>query len=245
MTHNAMKPSERIFVALDTADLNQALTLAHDLDGLVGGFKLGMEFFTALGPDGVREVAELGHRVFIDLKFHDIPATVAKAVKSMLPLKPFMLTVHASGDNSMMRAAADAAGDSRDRPLVVAVTVLTSFDDDDLATIGINSTVEQQVLRLAQLAKDCGLDGVVCSALEVEALRARWGPDFRLVVPGIRPAQAADDQKRTMTPANAVAVGADYLVIGRPITTAANPAQAARRIVAELEAYDTLLCSAS
>ncbi|MCH7936931.1 MAG: orotidine-5'-phosphate decarboxylase [Proteobacteria bacterium] len=235
-----MDPSDRIFVALDTPDLDKALALAEGLRGLVGGVKLGKEFFTAQGPAGVKAVSALGLPVFLDLKFHDVPATVAKAVKSMLPLKPFMLDVHASGGETMMRAAVDAVGnapgDSKDRPLVLAVTVLTSLGDDDLAAIGINGTVEKQVLRLAQMAKDSGLDGVVCSALEAEALRAAMGPDFKLVTPGIRPDwAAADDQKRIVTPSEAIKNGADYLVIGRPITETQDPADAARRIADEID----------
>lgn len=230
-----MKPSDRIFVALDTTDLESALALGRSLKGLIGGVKVGKEFFTALGPDGVRAVTALGLPVFLDLKFHDIPATVAKAVKSILALKPFMLNVHASGGETMMRAAVDAAGNGPDKPLVVAVTVLTSLGDDDLAATGIKDTVENQVLRLARMAKDCGLDGVVCSALEAEALRTQMGDGFKLVVPGIRPDwAAANDQKRVVTPSQAVGLGADYLVIGRPITAAPDPANAAKRIADEL-----------
>ncbi len=231
-----MKPSDRIFVALDTVDLDRALALGRGLQGLVGGVKLGKEFFTALGPDGVRAVGELGVAVFLDLKFHDIPATVAGAVKAAMALKPFMINVHASGGAAMMQAAADAAADGPDRPLVVAVTVLTSLADEDLAATGVDGDAASQVMRLAELAQQSGLDGVVCSAREAEALRAALGNDFKLVVPGIRPDWAtADDQKRIVTPSEAVAKGADYLVIGRPITAAENPADAAKRIAAELD----------
>ncbi|HIJ92704.1 MAG TPA: orotidine-5'-phosphate decarboxylase [Rhodospirillales bacterium] len=230
-----MKPSDRIFVALDTTDLEGALTLGRNLKGLIGGVKVGKEFFTALGPDGVKAVSELGLPVFLDLKFHDIPATVAGAVKAATALKPFMLNVHASGGGAMMRAAVDAAGNAPERPLVLAVTVLTSMGDDDLAAAGIPDTAGTQVQRLANLAKDSGIDGVVCSALEAETLRADLGDDFKLVVPGIRPEwAAANDQKRIVTPSQAVALGADYLVIGRPITGADDPAIAARRIADEL-----------
>ncbi len=231
-----MHPSKRIFVALDTSDLDHALALGRDLAGHVGGVKVGKEFFTALGPDGVRAVAGLGFPVFLDLKFHDVPATVSRAVKAAAALKPFIINVHASGGGKMMRAVAEAVGDGSERPLVLAVTVLTSLGDDDLAAIGIAGSSETQVLRLARLAKESGLDGVVCSALEAEALRAAMGSDFKLVTPGIRPEwAAADDQKRITTPAQAVALGADYLVIGRPITGAADPADAARRIADELD----------
>ena len=231
-----MKPSDRIFVALDTTDLDRALALGRGLKGFIGGVKVGKEFFTALGPAGVGALGELGLPVFLDLKFHDIPATVAGAVRAALALKPFIINVHASGGAAMMRAAVEAA-DGPDRPLVVAVTVLTSLADEDLAATGVAGDAAAQVLRLAQLAKRSGLNGVVCSAREVEALRAALGDDFKLVVPGIRPQWAADDdQKRIVTPAEAVAKGADYLVIGRPITAADDPADAARRIAAELDA---------
>ena len=231
-----MKPSDRIFVALDTTDLDRALALGRGLKGFIGGVKVGKEFFTALGPAGVGALGELGLPVFLDLKFHDIPATVAGAVRAALALKPFIINVHASGGAEMMRAAVEAA-DGPDRPLVVAVTVLTSLADEDLAATGVAGDAAAQVLRLAGLAKRSGLDGVVCSAHEAEALRAALGDDFKLVVPGIRPQwAAADDQKRIVTPAEAVAKGADYLVIGRPITAADDPADAARRIAAELDA---------
>jgi len=230
-----VKPSDKIFVALDTTDLDHALALGRDLAGLVGGVKVGKEFFTALGPDGVRAVADLGMPVFLDLKFHDIPATVAGAVRAALALGPFMLNVHASGGAAMMRAAAETVAKAPTKPLVLAVTVLTSMGDGDLAAVGVGGDAASQVLRLAKLAQQSGLDGVVCSAREAEALRAALGPNFKLVVPGIRPDWAAtDDQKRITTPSQAVALGADYLVIGRPITGADNPADAARRIAEEL-----------
>ncbi len=231
-----MNPSDRIFVALDTPDLEKALVLAEGLSGLVGGVKLGKEFFTAQGPAGVNAVSALGLPVFLDLKFHDIPATVAGAIGAALAMKPFMLNVHASGGEAMMWAAGDAARDAGDeRPLVVAVTVLTSLWSGDLKATGIDDNMEDQVLRLAALAENCGLDGVVCSPREVAALRQALGPDFKLVVPGIRPAWAeTDDQKRVETPADTVAAGADYLVIGRPITGADDPRDAVLRIAGEL-----------
>ncbi len=231
-----MDPSGRIFVALDTPDLDKALALAEGLRGLVGGVKLGKEFFTARGPAGVNAVSALGVAVFLDLKFHDIPATVAGAVGAALAMKPLMLNVHASGGEAMMRAAAEAAELAGDeRPLVIAVTVLTSLWSGDLVATGIGDNMEDQVLRLAALAENCGLDGVVCSPREVAALRRERGPDFKLVVPGIRPAWATtDDQKRVETPADTVTAGADYLVIGRPITESQDPADAARRIADEI-----------
>ena len=232
-------PKDAVFAALDTVDLGRAAALARALSGLVGGVKLGKEFFTAQGPDGVRAVAG-GERLFLDLKFHDIPNTVAGAVRAAVHLRPAILNVHASGGRAMMQAAAEAAREAAEdaevpRPLVLAVTVLTSLDDDDLAAVGQKGPAQDQVLRLARLAQDSGLDGVVCSPWEIAALRGACGPGFVLLVPGIRPDWAAQgDQKRVMTPAEARAAGADYLVIGRPITGADDPAAAARRIVEEL-----------
>jgi orotidine-5'-phosphate decarboxylase len=233
-----LHPHERTFVALDTTDLVYALDLANALSGHVGGMKVGKEFFTACGPDGVRAVTDCGMPVFLDLKFHDIPNTVAGAVKASLALSPCMVNVHACGGETMMRAAAqsaEAAGEGR--PLVLGVTVLTSMDESDLQGIGVESSVSDQVLRLASLAQFSGMDGVVCSAREVEDLREHLGKEFKLVVPGIRPQWASsDDQKRIVTPAAAIAIGADYLVIGRPITGAGDPVEAADKIAAEIAA---------
>ncbi|MEJ1995439.1 MAG: orotidine-5'-phosphate decarboxylase [Limibacillus sp.] len=233
-------PRERILVALDTQDLSRAAALAKDLRGLVGGMKIGKEFFTANGPDGVR-AAVSGQPLFLDLKFHDIPNTVAGAIRAACHLHPMIVNVHAAGGRAMMEAAAEAAREAAEdleveRPLVIAVTLMTSLDEADLKEVGIQGPMEERVVALARLAQDCGLDGVVCSAREIKALRAACGETFTLVVPGIRPAWAASgDQKRVMTPAQAVAEGADYLVIGRPITGADNPAAAAKRIIEELD----------
>jgi orotidine-5'-phosphate decarboxylase len=233
-------PRERILVALDTQDLSRAAALAKDLRGLVGGMKIGKEFFTANGPDGVR-AAVSGQPLFLDLKFHDIPNTVAGAIRAACHLHPMIVNVHAAGGRAMMEAAAEAAREAAEdleveRPLVIAVTLMTSLDEADLKEVGIQGPMEERVVALARLAQDCGLDGVVCSAREIKALRAACGEIFTLVVPGIRPAWAASgDQKRVMTPAQAVAEGADYLVIGRPITGADNPAAAAKRIIEELD----------
>jgi len=232
-------PSERLFVALDTAVVERAAELARGLRGTVGGVKIGKEFFTAQGPDGVRAVAG-GERLFLDLKFHDIPNTVAGAVRAAVHLRPVMLTLHASGGAAMIQAAREAAEEAAEdsglpRPRILAITVLTSLDDDDLAAVGQRGPVADQVRRLALLARDSGADGAVCSPHELAALRAACGPDFVLLVPGIRPRwAAAGDQKRVMTPAEAIAAGADYLVVGRPITAQPDPVAAARRIVAEL-----------
>lgn len=232
--------ADRVLCAVDTADLAAALDLAEALAGAVGGLKIGKELFTAHGADAVARFIEAGHEVFLDLKYHDIPATVAGAVRAAASLGCFVLTVHASGGPEMLRAAAAAAAEARKPPMVVGVTVLTSLDDDDLDAVGQSGPVADQVMRLAGLAKSCGLDGVVCSPREIAALRRALGAEFRLIVPGVRPAWAgADDQKRVMTPAEAVAAGADYLVIGRPITRAADPARAARRIADEIAAEIT------
>jgi orotidine-5'-phosphate decarboxylase len=233
---------ERIFCAVDTADLDAAMVLAELLRGEVGGLKLGKEFFTAHGPAGVKRIAATGHRIFLDLKFHDIPNTVAGAVRAAADLGVHMLTVHAAGGEAMMRAAVQAAENAAQnangaRPLILAVTVLTSLDEADLVAIGQNGPIAEQVARLATLAKTAGIDGAVCSPLEIETLKSRLGAGFALVVPGVRPGWAtSDDQKRVMTPGDAVGAGADYLVIGRPITRADDPVSAARRIADEMPA---------
>ncbi len=231
----------RILVALDTTETAQAVALCKTLDGLVGGVKLGLEFVSANGPDGVRAVTDTGQPLFLDLKFHDIPNTVAAAVRAVVPLQPAILNVHASGGTAMMEAARDAAQETAREhgmsvPMTIAVTVLTSLDDADLASVGQRNPAEAQAVRLADLAKDAGLDGVVCSPKEILAIRKACGPDFKLIVPGIRPLwSATGDQKRFSSPASAVKDGADYLVIGRPITAADDPAGAAQRIAEELE----------
>ena len=229
-----------ILVALDTTEVATAAGWARATREWVAGVKLGLEFFNARGPAGVAEIAALGAPVFLDLKFHDIPNTVAGAVRAVAPLKPMILNLHAAGGAAMMKAALDAARDSAAKlgvapPKLVAVTVLTSLGDEDLAEIGQPAGAADQVRRLAALTQACGLDGVVCSPHEIALLRRDLGPDFLLVTPGVRPSwAAAGDQKRVMEPAQAMAAGADYLVIGRPITGAADPADAARRIGAEI-----------
>jgi orotidine-5'-phosphate decarboxylase len=232
-----MSARNPILVAIDTPDPAVARALAAAVAGVTGGIKLGLEFFTANGPKAVKEIAS-GVPLFLDLKLHDIPNTVAGAVRAAAGLEPLMLTVHAAGGAAMMRAAAAAATEAaggRRRPKILGITVLTSLDDDDLARLGQNGPTAEQALRLALLARDSGLDGVVCSPQEVAMLRAACGKDFLLVVPGIRPAGAsAGDQKRVLTPREALAAGADYLVIGRPITASSDPASSARAIAAEL-----------
>jgi orotidine-5'-phosphate decarboxylase len=220
-----------VFVALDTPDITRAEALARAVSGHVGGLKLGLEFFMANGPDGVRRLAGLGLPVFLDLKLHDIPNTVAGALRSLAPLALHMVNVHAGGGLAMLRAAREACPPPT---RLVAVTVLTSLDDTDLAGLGIADGTTAQVDRLAALARAAGLDGVVCSAHEVARLAGSW-PGGRFVVPGLRPAGAeTGDQKRIMTPAAALAAGATMLVIGRPITAAADPAAAAAAIAASL-----------
>lgn len=228
-------PANPVFCALDTVDLRQALDWGRAVAPYVGGLKIGMEFFNANGPDGVKAVVALGLPVFADLKLHDIPNTVAGGVRGIKPLGVAILNIHASGGMAMMRAAAEEARKG-DKPMkLIGVTVLTSLDQADLRAVGMNGTPEEQVLRLAQLAKDSGLDGVVCGSHEIAPLRAALGREFMLVVPGIRPAGASlADQKRVMTPFEARALGADILVIGRPITAAHDPAAAARAIRDEL-----------
>ena len=231
---------DRILVALDTVDLKVAHDLVRVLKGDVGGFKIGKEFFTALGPEAVRTV--LGSALaFLDLKFHDIPNTVAGATRAATRLGVRLLTVHASGGTAMMAAAATAAREAAaatgiSPPKILGVTVLTSMDEADLEAVGQRGPAAAQVERLALLSQKAGLDGVVCSPREIASLRQACGADFLLVVPGIRPDWAAKgDQKRVTSPAEACALGADYLVIGRPITAAQDPLEAARRIVAEIE----------
>lgn len=220
-----------VFVAIDTADLRRARKLVAAVAPHVGGVKLGLQFFASNGPDGVRRIAEFGLPLFLDLKFHDIPNTVSRAVQSVGTLTPAVITVHAAGGRAMLIRAKKVA------PLgtrVVAVTVLTSLSDADLGRIGIRENAAAYAQRLARLARTCGLDGIVCSPLEVAGIKREW-PDGFLVVPGIRPAgSAADDQKRSATPAAALTDGASMLVVGRPITAASDPAAAAAAIIASL-----------
>ena len=230
----------RVLVALDVDSSAKALALADTLRGTVAGYKIGKQLFTAEGPEVVRALTARGDRVFLDLKFHDIPNTVAGAVRSAMATGAWMVNVHASGGSAMMRAAAEAAHDTAAktgaaRPLVIGVTVLTSMDEAALAEVGTTRPVIEQVVHLARLAKASGLDGVVASPQEIAAIRTACGPDFHIVTPGIRPAGQAgtDDQARTLTPKEAVAAGATYLVIGRPITAAADPRAAAEAIAAE------------
>ena len=234
-----MDPKERIIIALDVGTKREALALMEKLQQ-ARIFKIGLELFTAEGPALLKETIRMGKRPFLDLKFNDIPNTAAGAVRSATRNGASLLTLHATGGKEMMAAAARAAREEsattgKERPLLLGVTVLTSLKDEELHQIGYAHPVADQVLRLAALARDSGLDGVVCSPHEIEIIKKECGRDFIVVAPGIRPAwAAAQDQKRIMTPAEALAKGADYLVIGRPITGAPSPDEAYLKVLAEI-----------
>ena len=224
-----------VLVALDFADQASALALARRLSPQLCRLKVGKELFTRCGPQLVEQLHAMGFEVFLDLKFHDIPNTVAGALRAAADLGVWMVNVHASGGRRMLEAGAEALAGYSQPPLLIAVTVLTSMSDEDLSELGYSETADARVQRLAALADDCALDGVVCSALETADLRASRRPGFCLVTPGIRLAgDAAGDQRRVVTPARAVANGSDYLVIGRSITGAADPLAALQRVHAEL-----------
>ncbi len=229
----------KVVVALDFDKRNDALSFVDKIQPSDCRLKIGKEMFTYFGPEFVKQLTAKGFDVFLDLKFHDIPNTVAKAVKASADLGVWMVNVHASGGSQMMIKAKNALeqyGD--DAPLLIAVTVLTSMGQEDLLGLGITKTPEEQVLSLATLTKESGLDGVVCSAWEAEKLKATLGKEFKLITPGIRPAGASvDDQKRIMTPEQAISVGVDYLVIGRPITKAENPQLVLQQINQSLQAF--------
>jgi len=235
-----MKPKDRICLALDVDDRKKAIALVEELHKYVGVYKIN-SLFNEEGPAIVREVIKKGGKVFLDLKYHDIPNTVANYAKAATKMGVFMFNIHASGGLAMMKAAAEAVKETAEelrikKPLVLGVTVLTSIDQDALnSQLNVEGEVEQQVVHLALLAKKAGLDGVVCSPKEIKAIRKACGNDFVIVTPGIRPAwSATDDQKRITTPKDAVEAGADYLVIGRPIRNALDKADAAKRILKEI-----------
>jgi len=230
-----MDARDRLIVALDVPTAAQARTIAGQVGDSAGFFKVGKQLFTAEGPSLVRDLVASGRRVFLDLKFHDIPNTVAGAVQSASELGVSMLTVHASGGSKMIKAAVEAAGSSG--PMVLAVTVLTSLTDADLTEIGITGHALDQVLLLAALARACGCGGIVASPNEAAEIRRELGTGFAIVTPGIRPTgSAGGDQARVATPAEAIRAGASHLVVGRPITAAADPAAAARAVLAEIDA---------
>ena len=237
-----MQPKDRICLALDVPNLITARRLVEKLKDHVGVYKVGKELFTAVGPQIVREINNLGGKVFLDLKYHDIPNTAAKAGEAATELGVFMFNVHASGGFEMMEAVAEAVRNKamllgKQRPLVLAVTVLTSIDQEKMnIELNIDGDVEKQVVHLALLAQKAGLDGVVCSPKEIKAIRQACGQDFVIVTPGIRPAWSTiDDQKRITTPRQAVEAGADYMVIGRPIRNANDKEGAAQKILDEIE----------
>jgi orotidine-5'-phosphate decarboxylase len=237
-----MPARDKLIVALDVPSAEAGLRLAERLRGHVGMFKVGLENFTAEGPVLSRFLVAIGEKIFLDLKLHDIPNTVRAAARQAAQLGVSMFNVHASGGRKMMEAALAGAQEGvagrpeGSRPLVLAVTVLTSLAGEDLAELGVGGSPEEAVVRLALLARDAGLDGVVASPREIAALRQALGPGFVIVTPGIRPATAdVNDQVRVATPASAIRAGADYLVVGRPITEAPDPAVAADALVAEME----------
>ena len=229
--------SSPIIVAVDFSDTKSAWNFIDKVEPKDCRLKIGKELFTHAGPNFIKQIQQKGFDIFLDLKFHDIPNTVAKAVAAAAELGVWMTNVHASGGIRMMEAAKDALYQyGKDAPLLIAVTVLTSMESSDLKEIGIEVSPLEQATRLALLAKNCGLDGVVCSAKEVQSFRTRLGSDFKLVTPGIRPAGSTpDDQRRIMTPQRAQAAGADYLVIGRPITQADEPSKALQTILSTLD----------
>jgi orotidine-5'-phosphate decarboxylase len=238
-----MKPKDRLIVALDVTTAAEALDLVDQLQGLVGMFKVGSQLFTAAGPNVAKDIIKRGNKVFLDLKFHDIPHQVSGSVRSATELGVSMLTIHAAGGPEMMKRATETAKEvaARERtaaPAIVAVTVLTSLDSKTLNQIGLNDDTTAAAKRLASLAAAAGVDGVVASPQEITAIRSTvTARDFLVVTPGIRPAQSStnDDQKRIATPAFALAAGASYLVVGRPITAASNPPKGVEQIIAEME----------
>jgi orotidine-5'-phosphate decarboxylase len=233
----ALMSDSPLIVALDYATADAALTMAEQLDPARCRVKVGKELFTRSGPSIVSALVGQGFDVFLDLKYHDIPNTVAKACAAAADLGVWMLNVHALGGQAMMQAAREAVGNNDDSPLLIAVTLLTSMDQQTFNQLGMQGSIADTVLRLAKLTEQSGLDGVVCSAHEAQALRQQHGQEFSLVTPGIRPADSAQgDQHRTMTPAQAIAAGSSYLVIGRPITAAADPMAALEAIEASLKA---------
>ena len=231
---------DQLLIALDVDSASRATALTHMLGRSVGGFKIGSQLFTAEGPAVVAAITGEGHRVFLDLKFHDIPKTVAGAVRAAARWGVWMLTVHASGGSAMLRAAARAAREAQNSPAVVAVTVLTSLDQESLGAVGVARTLDAQVIGLASLARDAGLDGVVASPHEIAAIRETCGAGLTIVTPGIRsPGTPSDDQARTATAGEALRAGASYVVVGRPVIDAPDPLAVVEQIRAEAETRAT------
>lgn len=230
-----MNRDPRLVVALDHADRESADALVRQLDPALCRLKVGKELFTRTGPACIEQWQGRGFDVFLDLKYHDIPNTVAAACRVAADLGVWMVNVHALGGRRMLEAAREAVDRESERPLLIAVTVLTSMEDADLSELGLGVSAAELASRLAEVSREAGCDGVVCSARDAESMRSRFGEDFVLVTPGIRPdGSEADDQRRTMTPAEAVRAGADYLVVGRPVTAACDPASALRELAAEI-----------
>ena len=236
---------DKIIVALDVPTKEEALAIVEELGDAVGAYKIGMQLYNAVGPEILDEVAKRNGKVFLDLKFHDIPNTVASAVRTVANLGVFMFNVHASGGYTMMAEAVKALKEESEqlgveKPLLIAVTVLTSMSEEEMQKeVGVSRSIGEQVVALAKMAKEAGMDGVVASPLEIEMIREACGPDFLIVTPGIRPRDAAlGDQKRVKTPGEAVRDGADYLVIGRPITKASDRMTAVKDIVSEIESLN-------
>ena len=231
--------SQKIICALDTSNFLVAQKITRKLRNHLGGIKVGKEFFTAHGQEGIKTISKEGLPIFLDLKFHDIPNTVAKAISNIVRLKPSMTTIHATGGAEMIKAAVKAnkiiaKKNNIKRPYILAVTVLTSLDKSDMISLGSEKNIQTLTLRLAKLAKRNGADGIICSPKELKTLRSKLGKNFKIVVPGIRPNwRKNDDQKRTMTPKQALDLGADYVVIGRPITESDNPVLAVKKIINE------------
>jgi orotidine-5'-phosphate decarboxylase len=238
VANDQLTAKDRLIVALDFPFADRAIDLVDRLDGRCQWFKVGMELYYATGNRVVEQLVERGFKVFLDLKMHDIPSTVAKAMRSVAETGASLLTIHATGGERMMQMVAEEAAKVSGAPRLLAVTVLTSMDAAELRAVGVSDTPATQVLRLSRLARAAGIDGLVCSAEEVAAVRSAMGPEMLLVVPGIRPSTSAgrhDDQRRVASPANAIARGASMLVVGRPITQATDPAAAAAEILAEID----------
>ncbi len=225
-----------IILAIDTKSDLEAYEISQEVSGYVGAIKLGLEYFDTYGPEGIRKIQAIGIPIFLDLKLHDIPMTVKKTIETLSDINPAIINVHALGGQQMMKYALEGLGQASKNTSLVAVTVLTSLNDDDMTILGIDYAVKDLVQNLAKLTKDSGLAGVVCSAEEIALVRKVCGKDFKIIVPGIRPeGSQKDDQKRVMTPKQAISLGADYLVIGRPITQSKDPLSKVKEILKSIQ----------